>query len=352
MLGNEPLLMNNAALLFPSVSKDEVIARQYLDRQPRVNFQLNGQQGQLRLFPVLAGERLPNKPMCFASQYGKLRIYNAEPLLNLLSLCPLLAENNSSPAQWYWDVYNAALSQEIKNIVGYLQPAEESHEPEICCWMEIKHSEQHEKGLMALSPGTLLRLLQHSAWHFSPTPQNKKFLLSFPLILASTELAAAALRQLRVGDIVLPENRLFNPAGSGQLQIGTRCFALQQCASLAPSFTIVSHKELEMEFTPVDTASSYPDAPLPPLPISGEIPAQPHEMPDLSSVPLRVTLRAGTLTLTLDALQSLQAGSILTFTDFTPGQAAIYYGERPLAQGTLVDVEGVLGLQITRMEHF
>lgn len=344
--------MNKAALLFPPVSKDEVIARQYLDRQPILNFQCNGQQGQLRLFPLQAGERLPDKPICFASQYGKLRLYNAEPLLNLLSLCPLLAENNNTSTQWYWDVYNAALSQEIKNIVGYLQPAEESHEPEIYCWIEIKNSEQYERGLMALSPLTLIRLLQHSAWHFSPTRQNKQFLLSFPLILASTELAADALRHLRVGDIVLPENRLFNPAGAGQLQIGTQCFSLQQCAPLAHRFTIVSHKEIEMEFTPVDTALPQSGATLPPEPLSREIQAQSHEMPDLSSVPLRITLRAGTLTLTLDALQSLRAGSILTFTDFTPGQAAIYYGERPLAQGTLVDVEGVLGLQITRMERF
>lgn len=344
--------MNKAALLFPPVSKDEVIARQYLDRQPILNFQLNGQQGQLRLFPLQVGERLPNKPICFVSQYGKLRLYNAEPLLSLLSLCPLLAENNYASAQWYWDMYNTALSPEIKHILGYLQPAEESHEPEIYCWIEIKNSEQYERGLMALSPLTLIRLLQHSAWHFSPTQQNKHFLLSFPLILASTELAASALRHLRVGDIVLPENRLFNPAGSGQLQIGAQCFSLQQCAPLAHSFTIVSHKEIEMEFTPVDTAFPHPDATIPPVPLSREIPEQPLEMPDLSSVPLRITLRAGTLTLTLDALQSLRTGSILTFTDFTPGQAAIYYGERPLAQGTLVDVEGVLGLQITRMEHF
>lgn len=344
--------MNKAALLFPPVSKDEVIARQYLDRQPILNFQLNGQKRQLRLFPLQAEERLPNKPICFSSQYGKLRFYNVEPLLSQLSLCPLLAENNNDSAQWYWDVYNAALSQEIKHILGYLQPAQESYEPEIYCWIEIKNSEQHEKGLMALSPLTLIRLFQHSAWHFSSVSQNKRFLLSFPLILASTELTAAALRHLRVGDIVLPEKRLFNPAGSGQLQIGTQCFSLQQCAPLAHSFTIVSHKEIEMEFTPVDTAFPHPDATIPPVPLSREIPAEPHEMPDLSSVPLRITLRAGTLTLTLEALQSLRAGSIVTFTDFTPGQAAIYYGERPLAQGTLVDVEGVLGLQITRMEHF
>lgn len=344
--------MNKAVLLFPSVSKDEVIARQYLDRQPILDFQLNNQKGQVRIYPLLASERLPNKAMSFNCQYGQLRIYKAEPLLSLLSLCPLLAENSYAAAQWYWDVYNAALSDEIKTLFGYLHPAQENSEPEIYCGIEIKNSEQHEKGLMALSPLTLIRLFQHSAWHFSPQWQNKPFLLSVPLILASTELAAAVLRQLRIGDIVLPENRLFNPAGSGQLQIGTMCFTLQQCAPLAQCFTIVSHKELEMEFTPVDTASPHPDAPLPPLPLSGESQAQPHEMPDLSTVPLRVTLRAGTLTLTLDALQSLQAGSILTFTDFTPGQAAIYYGERPLAQGTLVDVEGVLGLQITRMEHF
>ncbi|WP_277394973.1 FliM/FliN family flagellar motor switch protein [Pseudomonas viridiflava] len=43
-------------------------------------------------------------------------------------------------------------------------------------------------------------------------------------------------------------------------------------------------------------------------------------------------------------------GSVLTFNGCTPGHAMLHHGERVLAHGELVDVEGRLGLQITRME--
>ncbi|RMT80689.1 FliM/FliN family flagellar motor switch protein [Pseudomonas viridiflava] len=67
------------------------------------------------------------------------------------------------------------------------------------------------------------------------------------------------------------------------------------------------------------------------------------------SLTLDLTLRCGELTLTLAALRRLDAGTILEVAGIAPGHATLCHGERVVAEGELVDVDGRLGLQITRM---
>ena len=69
----------------------------------------------------------------------------------------------------------------------------------------------------------------------------------------------------------------------------------------------------------------------------------------LDDLPLALTLRCGQLTLTLGRLRELASGSVLEINGVAPGQATLCYGERIVAEGELVDVDGRLGLQITRM---
>ncbi|SDH58132.1 type III secretion protein Q [Pseudomonas flavescens] len=87
-------------------------------------------------------------------------------------------------------------------------------------------------------------------------------------------------------------------------------------------------------------------------------PAQPQAEADedrhpslqpLSRLPLALTLRCGSLRLSLEQLQRLDSGAVLEVQGVTPGQAWLYNGEQPVAEGELVDVGGRLGLQITRM---
>ena len=67
-------------------------------------------------------------------------------------------------------------------------------------------------------------------------------------------------------------------------------------------------------------------------------------------LPLSLTLNCGRLSLTLGELRTLGAGSVLTLTQGTPGLAMLCHDDRPLAHGELVDVDGHIGLQITRLE--
>ena len=69
----------------------------------------------------------------------------------------------------------------------------------------------------------------------------------------------------------------------------------------------------------------------------------------LSQLPVTLTLRCGTLSLTLGELRRLGSGTVLEIHGVTPGHASLCHGEQVVAEGELVDVQGRLGLQITRM---
>ena len=69
----------------------------------------------------------------------------------------------------------------------------------------------------------------------------------------------------------------------------------------------------------------------------------------LDGLSLELTVRSGNVSLNLNALQHLAPGSVLGISGVTPGEATLCHGERVVAHGELVDVDGRLGLQITRV---
>lgn len=81
----------------------------------------------------------------------------------------------------------------------------------------------------------------------------------------------------------------------------------------------------------------------------------PDEQPEqseastLHSLAVGLSLRCGELKLTLGELQRLSEGTILEVSGITPGYATLCHGEQVVAEGELVDVDGRLGLQITRL---
>lgn len=74
-----------------------------------------------------------------------------------------------------------------------------------------------------------------------------------------------------------------------------------------------------------------------------------HPQSPASAITLELTVRCGSVTLTLDALQRLAPGAVIEVAGITPGYATLCHGERVIAEGELVDLDGRLGLQITRM---
>lgn len=75
----------------------------------------------------------------------------------------------------------------------------------------------------------------------------------------------------------------------------------------------------------------------------------PLTLDPLDQLPMALTLRCGVLSIHLGDLRRVAAGTILEVSGVTPGYATLCHGERVVAEGELVDVDGRLGLQITRM---
>lgn len=340
------------------VAQDEALAKQFLQRKPYLDYRLDNAIGQLQLRLARDNRGRFANPSGFLTQSGPVLIYNAEPLLCLLSSCPALLENaQCDTSSWYWDVYNYYLSPELKGLFGYLQPVTQSMPVTLYCGIDIFLNGRHSNGMIALTPTTLLQLIQHAQWLLPFSAKKYPLPLSIPLLLASAALSIDEIRSLRLGDIVLMQVHYFNPQGVGKIGIGNRYFGLRQHVATNLTFYITHTLEDGMQSSQqhdaetriptemtLNTQSVGADRPMASTPTANP--------PSFSQITLHVTLRAGTLKMTLEQIQSLDVGSILTFSNCTPGHAALYYEERPLAHGELVDVDGTLGLQITRLESF
>lgn len=77
--------------------------------------------------------------------------------------------------------------------------------------------------------------------------------------------------------------------------------------------------------------------------------ATPPQPSALAGLTLALTVRCGEVRLSLEALGRLAAGSVVDVTGMAPGAATLCHEERVVAYGELVDVDGRLGMQITRL---
>lgn len=98
-----------------------------------------------------------------------------------------------------------------------------------------------------------------------------------------------------------------------------------------------------------ETQWQHPEPPSDSTYQEGLAEAESEPLQGLDQLPMALTLRCGSLNLTLGDLRRIAAGTVLEVSGVTPGFATLCHGERVVAEGELVDVDGRLGLQITRM---
>ncbi len=110
------------------------------------------------------------------------------------------------------------------------------------------------------------------------------------------------------------------------------------------AFDDAEHHATESEWKDETAADGYADEPYEPQSTETQT-----SLDSLGQLPLSLTLRCGSLELTLGDLRRVAAGTVLPVNGVTPGFATLCHGDRVVAEGELVSVEGRLGLQITRM---
>ncbi|QKF52101.1 FliM/FliN family flagellar motor switch protein [Pseudomonas graminis] len=110
------------------------------------------------------------------------------------------------------------------------------------------------------------------------------------------------------------------------------------------AFDDAEHHATENEWQAETASDGYADEPYEPQPSESQA-----SLDSLGQLTLALTLRCGSLELTLGDLRRIAAGTVLPVNGVTPGFATLCHGDRVVAEGELVSVEGRLGLQITRM---
>jgi len=78
--------------------------------------------------------------------------------------------------------------------------------------------------------------------------------------------------------------------------------------------------------------------------VAGDEIAEPFE-----TLLVDLSVRCGVLRLSLGELRQLAPGTVLNIEGYGTGMAGLYYGDRQVGHGQLVEVDGRLGLQLSRI---
>lgn len=233
----------------------------------------------------------------------------------------------------------------------------------VLCW--VLHDGRHSVACHARAgAATWNALLARADWRTRATP-----LAHFPrlpvdaaIVLARHSLPHHAAHALRPGDIVLPDEPLFDSEGRGRLHLAGHQLDV---AWRAPNHLDILHLEPRMEHdhgnghvsdsdsgTDSDCDSDAGASALPPSGIAAQdandAPAAAIDGDALLAVPVTLDFVLGRVQLPLARLQALAPGSVLEVRHGSPLEVAIDCGGRLLGHAEVLDVEGRLGLRVTR----
>ncbi|WPU24356.1 FliM/FliN family flagellar motor switch protein [Cedecea neteri] len=336
-------------LLIAAQSPDEARLRRWIGSGWRLPFFREEMAGELRLLPFRTQTQPGTQPEAFRCAAGTLFFSDPLPVLGLMADCPALPGVSTEDSAWYWPYFSQQLSPQLAGLFAFLQPADEQAKPDLTLRLEVFLGEAYASTLLSLSWATLHQLAQHPAWQRLMAPLNPELPLQLPLTVGKLRLSAGAARCLAGGDLLLPAETFFSPEGRGVMPLARRQFQVH--LELASETT---HRDLLHITFSEELTMTYPNAPLEyddqqdgeEVVPAGEWQTTRGSFDDLS---LDLTIRCGNLQLTLGELQQLDAGSTVLVQHVTPGEALLCHGNSLLAKGELVDVNGTLGFQITRM---
>lgn len=364
------------ALVLPTVGSEDATARRLLGVGVRLPFEVAGEAGLLELTP--GGTAAGNSPCVLACAHGAFTLDEPGAVLSLFGECPVVLPAEPGPDDtWFWSLFQQTLSEPLRQAFGFIKPAAVPAVQGIACRLDVRVGAARVTSHLEVSGATLLGLLRATPWQRRAAPGIEGFALHVPLELGHLALAAGQLAMLRPGDVLVPQTALFDSSGHGLIRLGRHCLQVRVHSRAAPlRLTLLALEETVMSTTadtdtdtdiltpdwddstgyePDDQTCEATEHPLSAYaaeteetpvtePVAAEIPER------FDDLPLALTLRCGHLSLTLGELRNLAPGAVLQVQGATPGTAALFYGERALAHGELVEVDGRLGLQIARVD--
>lgn len=332
--------MTTSAIQWPVLDRLMVAAHRRLGRGKRLAFQVAGEHGELLLEPGHApgsGVELSVDSGC-----GVITLCDASVLLSLFGECPVvLADTGNDPDSWFWALFEQHLSPQLIALFGYLRPLAEVHGGTFECRVSVVLGASRGVGRLRMTPETLLALLDAGAWQAIKAPLPERFPVVITVVLGSLQLMVGQLRTVQTGDVVMPQYLQFSADGLGQLSAGRlrlhvqiddeggrRCLCIRSIEEVAVDDAFYTHTEVEQ----VDELQGRFDG---------------DEA--LEQLPLTLSVRCGALNLSLGELRQLAPGVVLNIEGHDVGMAGLYYGDRIVGYGQLVEVDGRLGLQLSRV---
>lgn len=331
-------------LQLPQRARQSVALQNQFSTGRQLFFQHGERCGVITLLP--ARGRYDLRWPGFQCAGGSFALQTPNPLLHLLAECPPLHQPDVQLPDWYWRLLNQQLPPTLQTCWGPLsaatQPLPEEQTVLFVCRVSLEE-EQHSS-LLALTPAVLQHWFAQADWQPVLQPLPAELPLTVPLRVADIILTPARLAALQPGDLLLPPSSDFQPCGTGALRLGSLLIQGRLQPDSAPTtFVLSDYKESPM---------SYSQPPL----SDGEFNSSAHGNSASGSafqdLPLEMSIRCGSLRLTLGELRQLAPGCTLTVEHVIPGEALLCHGNFPVAKGELVDVEGRLGFEVvTLLSH-
>ena len=330
-----------SALTLPVVQEARVAALHRLGRGLRMPFQVGHEHGAFLLEPGRAPTGV--SPLFFESGLGVLAFSEPEAMFSLMGECPVsLAEVGNDPQSWFWELFQHHLSPQVRALFGYLRLLPAPRKLGFGCRLTVTLGASRVAGYVWMAPQSLLAAYAAGPWQPTAGPLPGSFPLVIAVTLGRLSLPVAQVRSLRAGDVLMLEHAVFDVQGLGHLSIGRHQVQGRIDDDSGPlQLTIISIEETSVDEHFAIDEYSGPESDHPVVDVFGQEP--------FDALSMALTVRCGALNLTLGELRNLAPGSVLGVTGYAPGTAGLYYGERSIGQGQLVEVEGRLGLQLSRV---
>lgn len=330
--------MTASAIQWPVLDRLMVAAHRRLGRGMCLAFQLAGEHGEL----LLAPGRAPGSgvELSVDSGCGVITFCDASALLSLFGECPVvLADTGNDPDSWFWALFEQHLSPQLIALFGYLRPLAEVHSGAFECRVSVVLGASRSVGRLRMAPESLMALLDAGNWQAIKAPLPERFPVGIRVVLGSLQLTMGQLRTVQTGDVVMPEYLHFSADGLGQVNAGhlrlhvqideeggRRCLCIRSIEEVVVDDAFYTHTDVEC----VDESQGRFDG-------------------ALEQLPLTLSVRCGALKLSLGELRQLAPGMVLNIEGYDVGMAGLYYGDRVVGHGQLVEVDGRLGLQLSRV---
>lgn len=250
-----------SALALRSINPGLAMATRALGAGASLPFVVGGVPGVLTLQLGLAGKS-GVAGLWLNTAVGALWLSDAGAVLSLLSETPVITDGPTQP--WYWQFISQQLSPALAQGLAPLEPlaAEVSSvglpptstperlvtEPAmeqllVHCRLQVHVGEEQLYAYLSAAPDTLLRWLQVPGWQHSLQPLAASFNVPFALVLGRASLTAEQLASLRPGDVLLPQQCLFDTQGNGHVTLADRRWNSHITDDEGHLYLTLSHEE-------------------------------------------------------------------------------------------------------------